>query len=154
MFKLILLAHVAATLYMVGLIWVVQVVHYPLFDGVGEAGFADYEARHARSITWIVLPVMMIELLTAIALLALRPTGGGLAGSIPSWTLWVGLVLVLLVWAVTFAVSVPQHAKLAQGFDARAHQLLVDTNWIRTAIWTLRGFLVLGILFFALKESG
>ncbi|MFY0528690.1 hypothetical protein ACN28I_37835 [Archangium gephyra] len=31
---LVLLAHAAATLFMVGLIWFVQVVHYPLFSRV------------------------------------------------------------------------------------------------------------------------
>lgn len=32
----ILLANVVSTLFMVGLIWMVQIVHYPLFDDVGQ----------------------------------------------------------------------------------------------------------------------
>ena len=36
--KLILLSNVAATLYMVGLIWCIQIVHYPLFAQVGKEG--------------------------------------------------------------------------------------------------------------------
>ena len=35
---LLLLLHAAATLFMTGLIWFVQVVHYPLFARVGEDG--------------------------------------------------------------------------------------------------------------------
>ncbi len=37
--ELLLLGHVGATLFMVGLIWFVQVVHYPLFGHVGGEGF-------------------------------------------------------------------------------------------------------------------
>ena len=39
---LVLLANVASTLILVGLIWFVQVVHYPQFERVGSAAFADY----------------------------------------------------------------------------------------------------------------
>lgn len=147
MFNALLLANAAATLYMVGLIWMVQVVHYPLFDGVGEAQFAAYEARHTRGMTPIVLPPMLIELATAGLLLAFRPAAvkGG-DPLIPAWMLWGGLGLVLFLWLVTFALSVPQHAKLAQGFDPKAYRLLVDTNWLRTAAWTLRGGLVVWML--------
>lgn len=146
MFNTLLLANAAATLYMVGLIWMVQVVHYPLFDGVGAAEFAAYEARHTRGMTGIVLPPMVIELITAIALVALRPGASVDQFVVPGWMLWVGLGLVLFLWAVTFAVSVPQHAKLASGFDAKAYRLLVDTNWLRTVAWTLRGGLVVWML--------
>ena len=37
----VLLTHLAATLYMVGVIWFVQVVHYPLFARAGAEGFAS-----------------------------------------------------------------------------------------------------------------
>lgn len=135
-----LLIHLAATLYLVGLIWFVQLVHYPLFDGVGTPGFAAYEARHGRWTTVAVAPAMLIELATA-AWLVWRPPAGG-----PSWAMPAGLVAVGLLWAVTFFVSVPQHTVLAGGFDARAHRLLVDTNWIRTALWTARGLLLLWVV--------
>ncbi len=40
---LILLANVAAVIFMTGFIWTVQLVHYPLFDRVGEEAFPAYE---------------------------------------------------------------------------------------------------------------
>lgn len=146
MFNTILLANAAATLYMVGLIWMVQVVHYPLFDGVGPVGFADYEARHTRGMTPIVLPPMVIELVTAIMMVAMLPAARASGSAVPMWMAGAGLGLVLVLWAVTFALSVPQHAKLANGFDFKAYRLLVDTNWLRTAAWTLRGGLVVWML--------
>ncbi len=146
MFNTILLANAAATLYMVGLIWMVQIVHYPLFDGVGAEAFTDYEARHTRRMTPIVLPPMVIELVSAILLVVMLPAARASGVAVPMWMAWAGLGLVLLLWGVTFALSVPQHAKLAHGFDLRAYRLLVDTNWLRTTAWTLRGGLVVGML--------
>ena len=45
---------------------------------------------------------------------------------------------VVAIWAATASLSVPQHARLADGFDATAFRLLVQTNWVRTALWTAR----------------
>ena len=43
---LVLVLHVAATMFMVGLIWLVQIVHYPLFAHVGADTFLAYHQRH------------------------------------------------------------------------------------------------------------
>ena len=136
----LLLVHVAATLTMFGVILVVQVVHYPLFRLVGADTYAAYQAAHMTRITWIVLPAMAVELLTAGALVAWRPA------PLPAWQVWAGLALVLFIWATTGLLQVPLHRTLADGFDAKAHARLVQTNWIRTAAWTLRAGLVLWML--------
>ena len=67
--KLILLTQVFATLFMVGLIWFVQIVHYPLYANVGREQFPEYEALHNRMTTWVVGPAMLVELVTAVLLL-------------------------------------------------------------------------------------
>ncbi|MCX7784250.1 MAG: hypothetical protein N2318_11495 [Meiothermus sp.] len=136
LFKSVLVLHFAATWFLVGLIWIVQVVHYPLFAKVGTAEFASYEAAHANLITLVVGPLMLLELLTAVVLLTLWPS------SLPGWLGWLLLALVGVIWLTTMLVSVPLHAKLAAGFDAQAHALLVGSNWIRTLTWTARGLLL------------
>lgn len=138
--RILLLANLAATLYLVGLIWFVQLVHYPLFDGVGSGRFADYEARHTRWTGVVVAPAMLVELATAVLLIWRTPAG------VPGWAMPAGLVAVVLLWAITFFVSVPQHTTLARGFDARAHAVLVSTNWLRTALWSARGLLMLWVV--------
>ena len=70
-----LLLNAAATFWMVGLIWFVQVVHYPLFSKVGAEGFAAYEASHASRTTWVVAPPMLIEVVTSVLLIWFRPPG-------------------------------------------------------------------------------
>ena len=57
----LLIVHAAATWFMTGLIWFVQIVHYPLFAKVGALAFKEYEHDHQRKTTWVVAPVMLIE---------------------------------------------------------------------------------------------
>jgi hypothetical protein len=133
---LLLLLHAAATLFMTGLIWFVQIVHYPLFASVGRADFAAYEREHTRRTTLVVGPVMLVEALAAIALLAARPSPAA----------WSGLGLLAVIWISTAFLQVPQHNILGFGFDPAAHARLVQTNWLRTAAWTARALLALGLL--------
>lgn len=135
--KLVLLLNVTATLYMVGLIWCVQIVHYPLFAQVGKDGFASYEAAHSSLITLVVGPPMLIELATAGLLLFFRSPVIRLSEAI------IGVVLLAVIWLSTMFLQVPQHRVLSVGFDAAAHQFLVSSNWLRTVAWSLRGALVL-----------
>ena len=129
----------AATWFMVGLIWFVQVVHYPQFDGVGSDGWAAYHRRHLRGTTWVVLPVMLAELATGILLLVVRPAGVSMAIA------WIGVTLLAIVWGSTFLMQVPRHNELAaNGFDAACHGRLCRGNWLRTVAWTLRGVLFIG----------
>jgi len=55
-----LVVNVVATLLMV---WMVQIVHYRLFDDVGEQNYLRYQQRHQTNITCVVGPVMLIRLL-------------------------------------------------------------------------------------------
>lgn len=127
---LILLLHAAATWFMAGVIWFVQVVHYPLMARVGPDGWCDYERRHMRRTTWVVAPVMLIEAATAVLILLASPRA-----ALP----WAGVGLLIAVWVSTFAVQVPLHARLERGFDVAIHRRLVRSNWLRTLAWTARG---------------
>lgn len=133
----LLLLHAASTLFMTGLIWFVQIVHYPLFAGVGAGAFAAYANEHARLTTWLVAPPMLVEMATAALLLWRRPAG------VSSASLTWGLGALLLVWASTWLLQVPQHQILSLGFDLEAYDMLVAGNWVRTAVWSLRSLLVL-----------
>ena len=136
----LIVLHTASTLTMFGVILVVQLVHYPLFRLVGSSTFEMYQTSHMTRITWIVLPAMTVELLTAVGLVVWQPLG------LPAWQAWTGLALVGLIWASTGLLQVPLHQTLTAGFDPTAHRQLVATNWIRTAAWTLRAGLACWML--------
>lgn len=126
------LAHLASTLCMTGLILFVQVVHYPLMARVGEEGFADYERAHTVRTGIVVMPLMVVELASALWLAALPPAPGLRPAA------WAGGALVLLIWASTALLQVPAHQRLSGGWDPRAHRRLVATNWVRTVAWMAR----------------
>lgn len=132
----LLLVHCAATLFMTGLIWFVQVVHYPLFESVGRNGFAGYERAHQQRTGWVVGPTMLVELATAVTIAF--TAGDTLA--------WLGLTLLIGIWASTALLQIPAHRTLARAFDGGAHRRLVGTNWIRTIAWTFRSVIALAML--------
>ncbi|GAB4510433.1 MAG: hypothetical protein OHK0046_07240 [Anaerolineae bacterium] len=138
--KIVLLLHMASTLLMVGIIWFIQIVHYPLFSRVGVEDFRVYEYHHTALITLVVMPLMLVELGTALLLVVLPPPG------VSPLLTWAGLGLVIMIWVSTALLQVPQHAQLATGFDSEIHRALVASNWIRTIAWSLRGALVLAIV--------
>lgn len=124
-------AHLASAWAMVGLIWMVQLVHYPLFDRVAPERWAAFHGDHSTRITWVLAVPMPLQLLTALVLVAAPPAGADRA------LLGVALGGVAVALAVTALVSVPAHEALSAGYDADAHRRLVSTNWIRTVAWTV-----------------
>ena len=129
--------HLLLSLYMLGLIWFVQVVHYPLMGQVGKAVFVTYEQAHTRLTSWVTAPPMLGELGTGLFLLYLH------SGS-PFW--WANAVGIATLWASTFFIQVPLHNALSRQFDDYHHRQLVRTNWIRTVVWTARALALLTLL--------
>ncbi|MEM9379721.1 MAG: hypothetical protein AAGB93_07190 [Planctomycetota bacterium] len=134
-----IVVHAAATWALVGLIWTVHVVHYPLFAAVGT-GFRAYHESHMQRITFLVAPLMLIELATAFLLWMSPPAG-------TDGRMWLaGLVLLGVVWVETGLFAVPQHGRLEAGFDGGTHRALMAGNLVRTLAWTARGLLVAWIV--------
>lgn len=134
----VLMTHAASTAMMAGLIWFVQIVHYPMFALVGSDAFARYEATHQRRTTWVVGPLMLVELVTAV-LVVIEPAEHATLA-------WVGLWLLVLVWISTAAVQVPLHRRLERGPNKTAVRSLVRSNWVRTVAWTGRAVIATWLL--------
>ena len=134
--RLLLLAHAAATLGMAGLIWFVQLVHYPLFRFAASSSFGTFAHEHQRRTTWVVAPLMLCELVTALLLLVRQPG---------AWTA-AGALMLGLIWLSTAVLQVPLHRRLSRGFEPEAARALVRGNWLRTAAWTARAGIALALL--------
>jgi hypothetical protein len=132
---MLLLIHAFATTALAGLIWTIQVVHYPLFSRVGLAEFSKFHHDHSFRITLIVGPLMAVEGITTLWLLARRPAGVSLLLT------WSAAVVLAVVHLGTVALSVPAHNRLSQGFTTSAYERLVNTNWVRTFGWSARAVL-------------
>ena len=136
MCTMLLLAQLLSTLTMTGLIWFVQVVHYPLFALANDRAFASV---HATRTTYVVAPLMLLELGSSLLLLR----AAWRLPSIPAAEAWVAAALVGVIWLSTALLQVPLHTRLQARHSAEDARRLVSTNWIRTAAWTLRAGLVL-----------
>ena len=90
-----------------------------------------------RRITWVVAPLMLVELATAILLVVLAPL---------DVLAIIGLALVILIWTSTTCIQIPCHHRLASGFDPKAHAWLMKSNWIRTIAWTARTAICVAML--------
>lgn len=135
--------NLASTWFMVGLIWLIQLVHYPLFIYVGSKEFGLFHKKHKIFITPVVGIVMIAELITS-GIIFLQ-----FQSKIPIWILIIGLILLGIIWVSTLLIQIPLHNKLNSKFDENLIIMLVKTNWIRTICWSVRGvisLITLGIL--------
>lgn len=130
----------AATLVMVGVIWFVQLVHYPLLAIIGVDRATEIAREHQRRTGWVVGGPMTLEGVTTLVLLVARPDGVSVL--VP----WVAAALLAVALGSTVLLSVPLHEKMATNPDPHVGHRLVVTNWPRTVAWTARGVLVVVML--------
>jgi hypothetical protein len=136
----LLTVHAAVTWFMVGLIWTIQAVHYPLFRRVGRTGFVAYESAHTKRMGALLLVPAGVEVVTAAALVWVRPDAVGI------WLVLAAGGLLAGVWIMTALLQAPLHRRLSTGYDDLALRRLVSSNWWRTAAWSARGVLVSAML--------
>lgn len=114
------------------IIWFIQLTHYPMFENIDEKCFSEAMEFHQRTISYIVMPLMLVELgLTVFFVLEGRFLGFPLAA------------IVSLIWLSTFFIQVPLHNKLLKKKDSTKIRLLVKSNWIRTILWSIKLILIL-----------
>jgi hypothetical protein len=120
-------------------IWTIQLVHYPSFLYVDKQRFQDFSKFHADAITPIVLPLMFVELISACVLLVNSENYGSY-----STNCCINVASIAAIWAWTFVVSVPCHERLsAKGWHEPTVVWLINSNWIRTVLWSMRSAVLL-----------
>lgn len=124
----LLLLQLIATAAMTGVIWLVQLVVYPAFGRVSATDFKVYHQAHIRQISWVVLPLMLVEMGSAVYLAIRQPQAVHL----------LSLLLLAAIWLSTFLLQVPQHRRISEDHDPALIRRLVRGNWIRTCLWSVR----------------
>lgn len=137
----ILAAQAIASGAMCGLIWFVQVVHYPMFARVVGEHSRKFAREHQQRTTLVVGPLMLVEMGAALIIAVSPPAGVGRGVAM------LGLGLVLAAWLSTALVQVPLHQRLERdGHDPEVIERLVATNWARTAFWSGRALIAVWML--------
>lgn len=145
-FAAVVTLHAAATLVMVGLIWVVQVVHYPLFENVGAEAYPGYQSRHIDRIGALLVVPWGLEGVSIVALLVVAKE------RLMRRLAIAGAALMGLILAVTMIWAAPVHGELLDGFDAEQHDRLLASNLVRTLLWTARGVVAVAMIWLLLDR--
>lgn len=125
--KWIFIIHFVCSIFMLGLCWFVQVVHYPLFKEISIEDFSAYEKKNFVT-GYITVPVMIIEIFTGLILLYFNLD-----------LLHVfNVVFLAIIWLSTAIYQVPIHLKLTKEPSLKLINRLIKTNWTRTISWTVR----------------
>ena len=127
--------HLALASIMVGVIWVIQLVHYPSFRFTDREKYVSFQIFHMRNISFIVVPVMILEFLSGLLLVLYHSNHESL--------LRISFILLLIIWLVTALFFAQIHQKLSKGYDETLVRNLVSLNWIRTLLWTIRTIIIL-----------
>jgi len=128
---------------MVGLIWTIHVVHYPLFAEVGDATYVAFQSAHVDRIGKLLFVPWLTEGITLLALLWLAFIAGRRELRTP---VMIGAIAMAMVLVISGFWSAPAHGELMDGFDTAVHDRLMTANLIRTLAWTVRGLTAVWIL--------
>ena len=126
--------HLVLASIMVGVIWVIQLVHYPSFRFTDREKYVSFQIFHMRNISFIVVPVMILEFLSGLLLVLYHSNYESL--------LRISFILLLIIWLVTALFFAQIHQKLSKGYDETLVRNLVSLNWIRTLLWTIRTIII------------
>ena len=132
---LVLVLHLVSTCIMVGVIWFVQLVHYPLLAVVPVESAKQVAEKHQKWTGIVVGPPMAVEGVSTLILWANTPSG------VWWWLTWANGACLAVALLCTIFLSVPRHARMVEAPDAQVGKELVLTNWPRTIAWTMCGFL-------------
>lgn len=135
--NLLWILHSFCTFFMTGLIWMVQVVHYPLFRFALKQDFKKYHQFHSNRISWVVFPIMTLQVITALVLFLYS---------------WNGLSSILLglscfTFFITGLFFVPLHNQLARFPNNQLIDRLILLNGFRTLAWTIQSLILFSFLF-------
>jgi len=133
--------HIITTSIMIGVIWVIQLVHYPSFHYIDRSSYELFQDFHMRNISWIVFPVMSVELVTGILLIQSPIFGSS------NKLFFISMILLALIWFLTATLFISIHKNLSKGFNKDIINKLVNLNWLRTILWSLRIVFIFAFIF-------
>lgn len=133
----IFMVHLISTSIMVGLIWLIQVVHYPSFLFIDIEKYSKFQKFHMSRISYVVIPIMMIELLSGVYLFLFYTF---------SIYLIIELFILAITWILTGLFFSRMHTELVEKFNKNIINKMINLNWFRTCFWSIRLVILMNIL--------
>lgn len=131
---ILIIFHAIVTFVLTGLIWVIQLVHYPMFQFLDLKNHSKAMQFHQQRISLIVVPLMLFELISGVYL------------AYSQWAILSGfhainIALLLIIWVHTFGLMVPFHQTMSIQPTIALLQKTLQHHWIRTMAWSLKSVL-------------
>lgn len=124
--QLLLLLWSTLVFWVLGQIWLVQIVIYPLFAQVGETDYVRYHRFYSRRIPLPVILPGFASFLLPVALAFFGP-------AVPVWMTEANVAAGVAGLLVTVLLEIPRHARLEKGGkNDTAIAELIRYNWPRT----------------------
>ena len=133
----ILLFQIVINVYLLGVIIMTQFITYPTFLIIDKNSFNKYHRKYVNIISIIVAPAMVLEITSLIVLVYLSK----------DFLLVKSLILLLCIWLTTFIIMVPSHNILSRKNDSNEIKKLINTNWVRTSLWSVKLIVMLFIYY-------
>lgn len=138
--NLYLLLWAALSFWVLGQIWLVQVVIYPLFARVGEPDYIGYHRFYTGHIPLVVIVPGFASFLLPFALAFYGPV-------VPLWMTVINIAAGVVGLLVTVGLEIPRHGKLETlGKNDVTIAELIRFNWPRTASITLQAAVTMAML--------
>ena len=123
--------------YLVSLVFMTQFITYPTFLHIDKDKFSEYHRKYVNNISFIVAPVMLIELLT-LSLIAYFSS---------EFLIIKSLILLFVIWLTTFFIMIPSHNRISKSFNKKEIISLTNYNWVRTILWSFKLLLIIFLYF-------
>ena len=133
----ILLFQIIINVYLLGVIIMTQFITYPTFLIIDKNSFNKYHRKYVNIISIIVAPAMVLEITSLIVLVYLSK----------DFLLVKSLILLLCIWLTTFIIMVPSHNILSRKNDSKEIKKLININWVRTFLWSVKLIVMLIIYY-------
>ena len=133
----ILLFQIVINVYLLGVIIMTQFITYPTFLIIDKNSFNKYHRKYVNIISIIVAPAMILEISSLIVLVYLSK----------DFLLVKSLILLLCIWLTTFIIMVPSHNILSRKNDSKEIKKLININWVRTFLWSVKLIVMLFIYY-------
>ena len=114
-----------------------QFITYPTFLIIDKNSFNKYHRKYVNIISIIVAPAMVLEITSLIVLVYLSK----------DFLLVKSLILLLCIWLTTFIIMVPSHNILSRKNDSKEIKKLININWVRTFLWSVKLIVMLFIYY-------
>jgi len=133
----LLLANLALAFNNIGLIWLIQISVYPLWSFVPQAAWQPYHLAWWQSIWGVIFIPSGLSFAVAVLTLWWRPAG------VPRWVIWLAVGLQVIQHLGTLLFWAPLQARIGPPHFTSELNVLLTTHWLRVALVTAHGLLVL-----------